>query len=404
MKRIDMQCWQGRIGGKGSAWLFVVFMVLSFCMSCSSQKDEPSAGKDRTKKAIPVVLGKSSTFAVPVEIKAVGTVEPFATVAVKSQVTGVVDQIHFKEGDAVKKGSLLFSIDSRPFVALLDQAQSALLRDKAELANAQRELARYRGAASKGYVSTEAAEQAETKAATLTATIKADEAAVENARLQVDFCKILSPLDGQTGVVLTDRGNLVKANADTPMVTINQVMPVKVTFPVPGNRLTEIKKYQAEGSLQVMVQPMGSEIQKGRFSFIDNAVDPATGTIQLKAEFPNSEKMLWPGQYVDVKLVLTIRQNTVVVPSGAVQVGQKGPHLFVVGDDLVAHDRLVVPGTVAGDKTVIESGLEPGENIVVDGQMQLVDGAKVRTKESKKQDNPAPQEPSGDQGKKRSKP
>jgi membrane fusion protein, multidrug efflux system len=360
-------------------WIFVGLLLSCsfFSSGCSGNGGGKGTGGDRARKAVPVSIGRSEAKAVPSELRAIGTVEPFATVAIKSQITGVVQSIHFKEGDEVKQGDLLFTIDPRPFVALLDQSQGALARDRAELDNARKELERYSHAAQKGYVSTEQADQARTKTATLSATVKADEAAVENARLQLDFCSITSPINGYTGELLADRGNLIKANADTAMVTINQISPIKVSFTVPGKNLQEIIRYQKEGSLKVLVLPPDGKPLTGIFSFLDNTVDPTTGTIRLKAEFANTDKMLWPGQFVEVHLILTVRQDTVVVPTAAIQIGQDGVHIYVVKTDMTVEDRHVTTGTIVDGETVVESGIKPGEQVVTDGQLQLIDGAKI---------------------------
>jgi len=360
--------------------LFSGLLILVLCLAsgCSDDGKKPSAAKGGgEKRPVPVTVGHAELKTVPREIKAIGIVEPYATVAVKSQITGVIESVHFREGDEVKQGDLLFSIDPRPFLTLLNQAEGTLARDMAELNNARSELQRYAKAASKGYVSTEAAEQARTKDATLTATVKADEAAVENAKLQLDFCSITSPIDGHTGEVLTDRGNLVKANADTPMVTINQVTPVKVAFSVPGDALQELKKYYAANSLKVLVRQAGGPPLEGRFIFLDNSVDPTTGTIRLKAEFANAERILWPGLFVEVVLRLTERENTVTVPTAALQLGQSGTHVFVVTADKTVTKKAVVTGPIVGAATVIEEGLQGDEEVVTDGQLQLRDGAKI---------------------------
>jgi len=357
--------------------ILIGLLALSLLSGCSDKEGAQKAGGDRAKKAVPVSIGRSETKAVPLELRAIGTVEPYATVAIKSQITGVIQSIHFKEGDEVKKGDLLFTIDPRPFVAFLDQAQGALARDRAELGNAGKELQRYSHAAQKGYVSTEQADQARTKQATLSATVKADEAAVENARLQLDFCTITSPINGYTGELLADMGNLIKANADTAMVTINQVSPIKVSFTVPGKNLLEIKKYLQKGSLKVMVRLSDGKILSGTFSFLDNTVDSTTGTIRMKAVFSNADKLLWPGQFVEVHLVLTVRQDAVVVPSAAIQIGQDGAHIYVVKPDMTVEDRHVTTGTIVNGETVVENGIKPGEQVVTDGQLQLIDGTKI---------------------------
>ncbi len=355
---------------------FLVVTVFFLC-GCSDKEGNKKAGGDKAQRAVPVSIGRSETKAVPIELRAIGTVEPYATVAIKSQITGIVQSIHFKEGDAVKQGQLLFTIDPRPFVALLDQAQGALARDRAELDNARKELQRYTHAAQKGYVSTEQADQAQTKEATLLATVKADEAAVENARLQLDFCSITSPINGYTGELLADRGNLIKANADTAMVTINQISPIKVSFTVPGKNLDQIKRYLNEGSLKVLVPLPNGKFLTGTFSFFDNTIDPSTGTIRLKAEFSNTDKSLWPGLFVEVQLILTVRKDAVVVPTAAIQVGQDGTHIYVVKPDMTVEDRHVTTGTIVDGETVVESGIKPGEQVVTDGQLQLTDGTRI---------------------------
>ncbi len=353
-----------------------LFLLVLFLAGCSADQPGGKAKADQPKKrAVPVLVGEALQKSVPVELRAVGTVEPYASVSVKSQVTGILQSIHFREGDEVKKGDLLFSLDPRPYTAMLNQAQGNLARDRAELENAKKELERYSRAAKKGYVSTEQAEQAQTKVATLSASIKAGEAAVENARLQLEYCTIAAPIDGRTGQQVVFSGNLIKANDET-MVTINQVSPVKVSFAVPGRHFGELKKYREEGSLQVLIAEPAGEIPAA-FSFFDNSVDSTTGTLLLKAEAANRDKALWPGQFVEVRLVLTTRPDVTVVPSTAIQVSQSGPHVFVVRDDMTVEDRRIEAGMVFGDETVVEKGISPGERVVTDGQLQLTDGAKV---------------------------
>lgn len=380
-----------------NAPLFLVLLAL-FCLGgCSDTTDSKAkADNGQKKRAVPVIIGVSKTKTVPVELRAIGTVEPFATVAIKSQITGTLERIHFQEGDDVQKDEVLFSLDPRPFTALLNQTQGALARDRAQLDNARKELERYTTAARKGYVSTEQAEQAETKVATLAATIKADEAAVENARLQLEFCTITSPIDGRTGELQVAAGNLIKASADTPMVVINQIAPIKVAFSVPGKHFADIKKYRAEGSLRVSLASAGGEMLTGDFAFLDNTIDPTTGTLRLKAEFANKERILWPGQFVDVRLILTSRPNVTVVPTQAIQTGQNGPHVFVVRDDATVEERAITPGMAIDGETLIESGLSSGEKVVIDGQLQLTTGTRVeeRGRPTRSSPSPAPAEPS----------
>ena len=355
--------------------LLLMLVALGGCSDNGGNKAKVENGPK--KRAVPVLIGTSGQKTVPIELLATGTVEPFATVAIKSQITGTLQRIHFKEGDDVKKGDLLFSLDPRPIAAMLGQAQGALIRDRAQLDNARKELERYTTAAKKGYVSTEQAEQSETKVATLAATIKADEAAVENARLQLEFCTIYAPIDGRTGELPVAEGNLIKANADTAMVTINQVSPIKVSFTVPGKHFGDIKKYRDAGTLQIGFTGPRGNLVIGKFAFLDNTIDQATGTLRLKAEFTNEDKDLWPGQFVAVRLSLTSRADATVVPTQAVQIGQGGAHLFVVKDDTSVEDRPIVIGMSIDGETVVESGLAPGERVVTDGQLQLTQGTKV---------------------------
>lgn len=379
--------------------LLLLTLILGGCSD--SQNGKTKAEEQPKKRAVPVLIGTSEKRTIPVEIRAIGTVEPFATVAIKSQLTGTLKSVHFKEGDEVKKGDLLFTIDPRPFTAQLNQAQGSLARDRAEHDNARKELERYTQAAKKGYVSTEQAEQAETKVATLAATIKADEAAVENARLQLEFCTIPAPIAGRTGELLVTEGNLIKANGDTAMVTINQVSPIKVAFTVPGKYFGEIRKYQGQGSLQVMLTgPEGNPLT-GTFSFLDNSLDATTGTLRLKAEFANTDKTLWPGQFVEVRLQLTSRPDLAVVPSQAVQLGQDGPHIFVVKEDMTVEYRNITTGPTLDGMTVVEAGAAPGEKVVTDGQLQLKNGSKVEERAKPSPDpakapaGPGPETPRG---------
>ncbi len=359
--------------------LILLCCGLLLLASCSNGKDGGEKKGQRKKATIPVTIEVSQKKTLPLEIGATGHVEASATVGIRSQVTGTLKTVHFKEGDEVKAGDLLFTIDPRPFAAILAKAEAGLAKDKADLDNARREGDRYTLAAQKGFVSLEQADQAATRVATLTATVKADQATIENARLELEYCTIRSPFAGRTGEIQTDQGNLIKANADTPMVTINQIQPVLATFTVPGQHLQDISKYRSVGTLKVMVaDKMGAaEPRNGSLAFIDNTVDPTTGVIRLKASFANTDNILWPGQMIDIRMQLTSRPDCIVVPSQAVQIGQKGPYLYVVREDQTIEYRPVTPGMLVNGETVIDSGLQAGERVVTDGQMQLADGIKV---------------------------
>jgi len=283
----------------------------------------------------------------------------------------------------VKKGDLLFTIDPRPYEAALKQADAILARDRTQYENARAEERRYEELVKKGYVSQTQYEQVRTNAAALEAVVQSSGAQVENARLQLAYCTIRSPFSGRTGGLSVYEGNLIKANADTAMVTINQIQPVNVSFAVPERTLPEIRKYMAGGALKVeaLLSKNDTNPLQGNLAFIDNAVDAATGTIRLKGSFVNSDRKLWPGQFVNVVLTLATQKNAVVVPTQSVQTGQKGQFVFVVKADSTVEVRPVVASRVFGEETVIESGLTASEKVVTDGQLRLAPGAKVEVKD-----------------------
>jgi len=364
--------------------LALVLSLLLVLPGCSGS-DDVSGGKgggDAKSKTppVPVSVAVSARKDMPVALEAIGTVEPFATVGIRSQVAGILEKVAFREGDRVKRGELLFSIDRRPFSARFNQAQADLARDSAALGNARKQAERYRPAAEKGYVSEEQADQAQTSVATLTAAVQADEAALENARLDLENCTIRSPITGFTGQLLADRGNLVKAAADQPLVTINQIDPVKVSFSLPEQSVSELKMYLAQGGVEVTATPQDSALPPltGEFSFMDNAVDQASGTILLKATFANPDQILWPGQFVKVRLRLTTRKNVTVIPTPAVQTGQSGAYVYVISGEMIVEQRPVTVGFTYGDETVIDSGLAAGEEVVTDGQLRLRPGVTIK--------------------------
>jgi multidrug efflux system membrane fusion protein len=287
----------------------------------------------------------------------------------------------------VRKGDLLFTIDQRPYEAALRQAEANLARTQAQFENARAEERRYEELVKKGYVSQNQYEQVRTNAATLEATVIADKALLENARLNLGYCTIRSPFSGRTGSLMVHEGNLIKANADTPMVTINQIQPVNVSFAVPEKTLPEIKKYMAPAALRVDAYPSkeDNKPEQGSLTFIENVVDTATGTIKLKAAFDNRERRLWPGQFVNVVVTLTTRNNAIVVPSQALQSGQQGQFVFIVKEDSTAEVRPVVVSMTSGEESVIESGLNVGEKVVIDGQLRLMPGAKVEIRGAREQ-------------------
>jgi len=346
----------------------------------------PACSKKTAPPPKPPVAVKAGTVVqktVPVQIRVIGNVEAYSTVAVKSQLGGTLMRVHFREGQDVVKGALLFTIDPRPYEAALKQAESNLAKDTAQLENAREEVRRYAELVKKGYVAQEQYDQIRTNAASFEATVNADKALVDNARLQLKYCYIYSPLNGRTGNLFANEGNLIKANADNPMVVVNQVQPIYVTYAVAEQYLSEIKKYMSDGKVKVnaFIAKGEDNPEEGTLTFVDNTVDVATGTIKLKATFANKRKRLWPGQFVDVVMVLTTQPNANVVPAQSVQTGQKGQYVFVIKDDLTVEDRPVTVGITLNGETVIDKGLKAGEKVVTDGQLRLVPGAKVQIKD-----------------------
>ncbi len=360
----------------------VLCLLLYLLSSCSrAPKGAGPAGRPSTPPAVPVTVSSAVAKTVPVQVEAVGRVLPYAVVSVKSRVDGLVTSVHFKDGQYVKAGELLFTLDRAPYEAQLKQAQANRAKDQAQRENARKLVERNAAVVAKGYVSKEQYDQAVASAAALAATVKADEAAIEIAQLNVQYCSIVSPVTGRAGAVQVNVGNLVKANDPASvLVVINQVQPIYVSFYVPENLLPDIRTYMASGSLPAEATVPGHEntTVRGQLAFLDNTVNTSSGTIQLRATFANENLWLWPGQFATVTLTLTALPNAVVVPSQAVQMGQKGQYVFIVKPDLTAEYRPVTTGETVGNETVIEKGVQPGENVVTDGQLRLADGARVR--------------------------
>ncbi len=406
--------------------------ILILFAACSSGKTEQGP-----PKAIPVMVGTVVQKAVPVVIRAIGNVQAYNMVAVKSMVSGEISRVHFTEGQDVKKGELIFTIDPRSFeavlkqteanlardiaqvgqveadlaknMALVKQAEANLERDRVQAENARVEAKRYETLIEKQVVSRQQYDQFRTNAEALGATVRADEAAkesaeaavrssraalenaraavradqaaVENGKVQLSYCFIRSPMDGRTGNLIIQQGNVIKAN-DLSMVTIHQINPIYVAFSVPEQNLPEMKKHMAGGPLKVEALPPNDTggAEQGVLTFIDNAVDKTTGTILLKGTFTNKERRLWPGQFVNVVLALTTQPDAIIVPSQAIQTGQNGQYVFVIKSDLTAELRPVVVSRTLNNESIIGKGLNEGEKVVTDGQLQLVPGAKVEVK------------------------
>jgi multidrug efflux system membrane fusion protein len=353
--------------------------LLLFALGCSN-KGAVQAAKPQQAGA-PVRVATVSSRTMPVELQAIGNVEAISSVSIKAQISGQLMAVHFKEGDFVKKGQLLFTIDRAPFEAALRQAEGTLAKDEAQALNTKLDAERYQGLGRQGVVSKQQVDAAGSAANAMAATVAADKAAVETAKINLEYTRIYSPINGRTGTIGVKEGNLVKANDVPILVTINQIEPIYVSFAIPEQQLAELKQYSTAKTLKVDAAPQGSSQHfQGRLTFIDNSVDLTTGTIKLKATFDNAAHMLWPGQFADVKLTLKSQPNAIVIPTAALQTSQNGTFVFVVNQDLTAQPQPVKVGWNVGEDTVIASGLQPGQRVVTDGQLRLTPGAKVDIK------------------------
>jgi multidrug efflux system membrane fusion protein len=339
-------------------------------------------GRDAGAAAVPVAVGTVVRKSMPIEIRVIGSAEPVSSVAIRAQTTGQLTSVNFTEGDDVVAGQVLFTLDHRPLEAALLQAQANLDRDLAQAANAAQQAKRFEELAQRGIAPREQVDTSKTTVTALNATVEADKAAVENAKVQLQYATIAAPIAGRTGALMVHEGNLVRANDQTPLVVINQVAPISVSFAIPEARLPELKKYMAGGALRVSANPPNDDSPPaiGRITFVDNSVDQTTGTIRVKGTFPNTDRRLWPGQYVNVVVTLTTDPNAIVVPSVAVQAGQQGPYVYVVNKEQAVDLRPVTVGRASATETVIERGLEPGETVVTDGHLRLVPGSRITVK------------------------
>lgn len=408
------------------------------CSACNASEAESSKKEAGKKRAVPVVVATATQKTIPIQLSATGTVEAYSTVSVKSQVGGQLTGVYFQQGQNVNKGDLLFKIDSRPLQAALMQANAAkakdlalvkqtqanvlkaiadvnqakanVVKDKAQATNADVQAQRYASLLNKGAISKEQAQQYQTTAEAQQATVKADqggvanaqaavaaaqadvqnakaavasdEAAIDNAKVQLSYSSIYSPIAGRTGSLKLTQGNLVQANATDPLITISQIRPIYVNFYIPQRLLPDLKKYSANGKLQVDALPpkdAGHPV-RGELSFVDSGVNTQTGTIQLKGTFANADDRLVPGQFVNVVLKLSQEPNAITVPSVAVQSGQQGHYVYVVKPDKTAEMRQITVGDTVGNETVIQQGLKSGEQVVTDGQFNLVPDATVQVK------------------------
>jgi membrane fusion protein, multidrug efflux system len=395
---------------------FLAFALLVCLLGCRARDEKANSTKGGMPPT-PVTVAEAQARDIPIQVRQIGSVEPVAVIAVKAQISGELKQVFFKEGQEVKKGDQLFEIDPRPYQQALDQAQAALqkdialvaqaeanlARDRAQAANAKQQAKRYAGLAADGVISKDQNDTYQTASlvsdesvradqAALTsanASVVSDNAAIETAKLNLAYCYIQSPIDGRAGSLLIPAGNLIKANDTTALVNINQLQPVYVTFSAPEQLLPEIRRYNAGHALTVTGTGVADGSNKGvtatgELTFIDNTVDNTTGTIKLKASFPNSDHALWPGQFITVVMTLRTLDHATVVPAEAIQSGQKGQFAFVVKPDQTVETRLVTVGQTIDNQIVVETGISPGETVVTDGQLRLFPGARIRVVQAAK--------------------
>jgi multidrug efflux system membrane fusion protein len=355
------------------------FILLILAVGCTG-KQSVKAAKPQLPAA-PVTVAAVEERNMPVQVNAIGNVEAIATVTIKPQISGELVRVHFNEGDYVRKGQLLFTIDRAPFEAALRQAEATLAKDQAQAENAKIDAERYQGLGRQGVVSRQQVDATLAAYNALNAAVAADKAMVETAKINLQYTSIFSPINGRTGSVGAKAGNLVKANDVPILVTINQIEPIYVSFSVPEQQLADTKKYSAAKTLQVDASAQGTgQHFTGKLTFIDNAVDLTTGTIKLKATFDNQQRALWPGEFVDVNMTLTRQPNAIVIPNAALQTGQNGTYVYVVNSDMTAQVQPVKVGWTVGDNSVITSGLQAGQRVVTDGQLRIIPGGKVEIK------------------------
>jgi multidrug efflux system membrane fusion protein len=366
-----------------TAVLGLLTVFVSFTLN-GCTKEEVSAQTSRDSAA-PVTVATVTQRDVPVQIRSIASVEAFLTVTIKSRVAGQLQRVHVSPGQEVKKGDPLFEIDPRPFEIALKEAQAQLERDSAMAKNAQIDSQRMSGLLAQNAATREEADKMRFAFEAAEATVRADQAAIENANLRIEYAKIRSPIDGRAGSFMSDLGNVLKAD-ETELVVINQVRPIYVTFNVPEVDLQQVRKYLQSGqppAVHVVIPPDEEPTESGKLSFIDNTVDKETGTIRLKATFANEDRRLWPGTFVQAIMDLTVETGAVLVPSRAVQTGQNGLYVFVVQDDMTAQMRPVKVRRTIGEESLLEPGaIEAGQRVVTDGHLRVKPGAKVQIKQT----------------------
>jgi multidrug efflux system membrane fusion protein len=361
------------IGSRSPSHPRLAGLALALALSATACGGQRPGGHQR----VPVMVATVVRQPVPVSVSVNGTVEPLQTVAVLPQVSGTVERVAFREGDEVRTGQVLFQIDPRPYQAALAGAEADLHRDLAQARSALENARRYDALLQKEYVTAQQAEDQRATADALVATVQADSAAVANARLNLGYATVRAPITGRTGRLLVHEGNVVRSSASNPLVVINRIRPILVRFAVPERILPQIQRYGGD-RLPVLARPSDTDTTAtGTLTFIDNAVDTSTGTVLLKAEFPNRDGILWPGAFVNATLVLSVDSTALVIPAQAVMTGQSGTYVFRVETDSTVSVRAVTVERTVGAVAVIESGLAPGDRVVTDGQLRLTAGSPV---------------------------
>jgi multidrug efflux system membrane fusion protein len=352
-------------------WTYLIGLVV--LGACAKKTAPPTP-------LVPVTVATAERRSVPFELPATGTVEPLQTVSVQAQVSGILQRVAFKEGDEVKQGQVLFQLDPRPYRAALDQAVAVLARDRAQATNAAQDAKRYEALVEKEYVTSQQYDQVRTSAASAEATVAGSQAAVDQARLNLQYATIRAPISGRTGSLLVREGNLVRGTTSEPLVMINRLRPILVRFAVPATSLPLIQSHLGK-DVVVRAEPSGGGApSEGTLTFVDNAVDSTTGTILLKGRFPNDDGSLWPGGFVNVRLQLYVEPDALVVPAAAVVSGQQGSFVFVIQADSSATTKAVTVSRTAGDFAIVTGDVQPGDRVVVDGQLRLRQGSKVQIK------------------------
>jgi RND family efflux transporter, MFP subunit len=358
--------------------------ALPACSGTEAQQPRQGQGRQGGPAAVPVTVATVAIKPMPLEVDVVGTAEAFSSVAVRAQITGELTSVNFRQGEDVQAGQVLFTLDRRPLEAALSQAESNLRRDLAQAGNAKAIAKRLDDLVERGISTRAERDTALATATALEATVGANTAAVENAKVQLQYATIRAPLAGRTGALMVNVGNLVRANDQTPLVVINQISPIYVSFGIPENILPDLRRYMAQGTLQVEASAAGDDGPPsiGHITFVDNMVDQTTGSIKIKGTFPNAARQLWPGQFVNIVVRLATDRSAIVVPTSAVQMGPQGQYVYLVKPDKTVAVQPIEVARTAGNETVIKSGVNGGDVVVTDGQLRLVPGSHINIKTS----------------------